>query len=519
MKDLIYPIKIVFNSDNVLNTSALFKVSYPQIGLSEPDVCTIPPNGFIVLDYGKEYVGGVRILARRGSDKVRIRVGESVSESCAELGENGACNDHSLRDITVPIPAYSDNEYFKSGFRFVRIDNLGNEELWLKKVLINYCHAGVEQIGGFECDDQRVNEIFETAVRTLYMNIQNDVIYDGIKRDRLVWVGDLHPEILAYLGLYGEYKYIKNSLLFSMEQTTPPAWMNGIPSYSMWFLIIFADYVKHTGDIEFLIQHVDYVENTAKFVSESVTADGELKLDFIFLDWPSSNFADKGFQGDVALVYMAMQAAEYMLSCCNRNALFAVETAKRVKDCYVNDCDYKQGAALRLYAGFNQDASVLTANGVKGFSTFMSYYILKGIAEEFGTAKATDMMKEYYGGMLDLGATTFFEDFNIDWMNNASRIDCIEDGKIDVHRTYGEFCYEGFRHSFCHGWSAGVVQYLQRTVGGVKVIDDKTFEIKPQLGNLKFVNVKFPTAFGVISIQADKDSVKIDAPKEIKIIK
>ncbi len=519
MKELIYPVKVIDCANGVEGVDALFKVSYPQIGLTEPFLCKIPAGGYIILDYGMEYVGGIRILAHNESKNVRIRVGESVTETCAELGENGACNDHSLRDITVHIPAYSDNEYFKSGFRFCRIDNLAENALYVKKVLLNYTHAGLDQKGDFECDDERVNEIFKIATRTVYMNVQNGVIYDGIKRDRLVWVGDLHPEFLAYLGLYDDYSYLKNSLEFSIEQTTPPAWVNGIPAYSMWLLIVINDYIKHTGDVKFLEKHIDYIENTARFISEHISSDGKLKYDFVFLDWPSQNFEDKGYAGNIALAFMAMNATVEMLSLCGKHTRFASEKAEILKVNNPDSCDYKQGCALRSYCGLSQDVSVLVKDGVKGFSTFMSYYILSSIASKYGSAKATEMLKEYYGGMLDLGATSFFEDFDIDWMMNASRIDQIPNGKVDIHATKGDFCYKGFRHSFCHGWAGGPVQYLQRVVAGVKIIDSKTFEIKPDLGNLKWIKASFPTPYGLIKVECDGKELKIDAPKEITIIK
>jgi hypothetical protein len=42
------------------------------------------------------------------------------------------------------------------------------------------------------------------------------------------------------------------------------------------------------------------------------------------------------------------------------------------------------------------------------------------------------------------------------WTNNAFRIDELPvAGKKDIHGDYGEFCYKGFRHSLCHGWSSG----------------------------------------------------------------
>jgi hypothetical protein len=72
------------------------------------------------------------------------------------------------------------------------------------------------------------------------------------------------------------------------------------------------------------------------------------------------------------------------------------------------------------------------------------------------------MMKEYCGGMLSVGATTFFEDFDIDWLENSCRIDRFpKKGQKDIHGDFGRFCYTGFRHSLCHGWSAGVITFIE----------------------------------------------------------
>ena len=94
-------------------------------------------------------------------------------------------------------------------------------------------------------------------------------------------------------------------------------------------------------------------------------------------------------------------------------------------------------------------------------STFMSYYILKAVAS-FDKAAAIAMMKEYYGAMLDKGATTFWEDFDITWAEKSCRIDAFpKEGEKDIHGDFGDHCYIGFRHSLCHGWSAGVLQFIQ----------------------------------------------------------
>ena len=116
----------------------------------------------------------------------------------------------------------------------------------------------------------------------------------------------------------------------------------------------------------------------------------------------------------------------------------------------------------------------------------MAYYILKADAAA-GGRNMLSIIKEYYGGMLSRGATTFWEDFDVEWLTGSGRIDeFTPKGKKDLHGDFGQFCYKGFRHSLCHGWSCGPLSFLFEDVLGVKVLDAgcETIMIKPNLGNL-----------------------------------
>lgn len=79
--------------------------------------------------------------------------------------------------------------------------------------------------------------------------------------------------------------------------------------------------------------------------------------------------------------------------------------------------------AFQVLAGRDdaEDANVLQADGAKGFSTFMAYYILLAMSRK--GSEMLPILKEYYGGMLAHGATTFWEDFDVDWLENSARID------------------------------------------------------------------------------------------------
>jgi hypothetical protein len=169
---------------------------------------------------------------------------------------------------------------------------------------------------------------------------------------------------------------------------------------------------------------------------------------------------------------------------------------------------------------------MLAKNGVQGVSTFYGYYMLQARALAGDVQGGIDTVRDYWGGMLDMGATSFWEDFNVEWTRNAFRIDELPvAGKQDIHGDFGEFCYQGFRHSLCHGWSSGPAAWLIEHVLGIQVAETgcKTIRIKPFLGDLQWAEGSFPTPQGVVKVRHEKrpdGSVKTDlsAPDGVKVL-
>ena len=125
--------------------------------------------------------------------------------------------------------------------------------------------------------------------------------------------------------------------------------------------------------------------------------------------------------------------------------------------------------------------------------------------------------------MLKMGATTFWEDFNLDWMENSAPIDEITpEGMNDIHGDFGAYCYKNFRHSLCHGWASGPCPYLSHYVLGIRPINATTYEIKPDLADLEWARGSYPTVKGIITVSARKttDGVKIEytVPEGINVI-
>ena len=534
----IYPIKIVYTAGTVENEAALLAKKPLQIGLMEENLFHIKGKSSVILDFGKELSGGARILAfhANGDKNVRLRFGESVSETCAELGgRQNATNDHSNRDFCVQLQSYSDMKFGQSGFRFLRVDTLSDaSDLYIKSIVAAVDTDQREEIGSFECDDALVNEIWNTAAYTIRLCLQNGYFWDGIKRDRLVWIGDLYPEMRAAHCLFGDVPETVNSLDFAMNETKLPQWMAGMPAYSLWWVILLCDEYKVNGDKNAFVKYLPYIKPLLKQISDVVGEDGRTSFPGNFIDWqsncregdPKEKF-EENFAGMSYLTKIAMEKTSAFLQEYGEDNSLCEDILRRLKNAEWTVQMFKQIAAIGVWAGDKSASNeeTLMRGGAAGLSTFMSYPILTAVAAYGHYDEALSMMKEYYGGMLSVGATTFWEDFDLNWLKNCGRIDEMpQEGKIDIHGDYGAFCYIGFRHSFCHGWSAGIIPYLVETVAGVRWIGTgmRSMEISPRLSGLKHVKVKCPTPYGVAvvehTLQAD-GSVKTDvsAPSEISV--
>ena len=374
-----------------------------------------------------------------------------------------------------------------------------------------------------------------------------EFLWDGIKRDRLVWVGDMHPEVMTISSVFGYNEVVPKSLNAIRDVTPLPNWMNGISSYSIWWLLIQRDWFYYQGDRNYLNSQKDYIVGLIRFLMNFVDEKGVEKLDGMrFLDWPSSNSPESIHAGLQALLVMAMDASYELCNILGETELAneAERLAKKMRKAvpavrkqYLKSMKdpsapgAKQGAALMVLANLmdakEADQHIISVNGAHGFSTFYGYYMLKAMAKAGDYKGALDIIRTYWGAMLDLGATTFWEDFDLNWLPNAARIDeIVPEGKNDIHRDFGAYCYQKFRHSFCHGWASGPTSWLSEYVLGVQVVEPgcKVIRIVPHLGDLKWVKGTFPTPYGIISIShtlSDNGKIvtEVDAPSEVLVLR
>lgn len=522
----IAPTRIVWQSAaGVAHADALLQNHLGQAVLVEPrppcrlTATTNAPAG-VLLDFGREITGYVELFTPMMKDQaklrhVRVRFGESASEAMAELGgKKNAQNDHALRDQPVALPWLGKKMVGPSGFRFVRLDNTDPSlPVELSQVRAVLQLRDVPYVGAFRCNDERLNRIWQVGAYTVHLNLQ-EYLWDGIKRDRLVWVGDLHPEVSTVHAVFGFNDAVPRSLDLTRDLTPVTDWMNGISSYSMWWVLIHEDLWRHQGDRAYLEAQRPYLTALLKRLAELIGPDGKERIAGMrFLDWPSSANPQGVTAGLQALLVMTLESGARLMT-----ELGDTETAKlctaaagRGRKVVPDTNQSKAGAALLALAGMKNPKevadTVLKVGGPRDISTFYGFYVLQALAKSGDAETALEFIRAYWGAMLDFGATTFWEDFNLEWTNNAARIDeLVPTGKKDLHGDFGAYCYEGFRHSLCHGWASGPTAWLSQEVLGVKILEPgcRRVRIAPQLGNLQWAEGAYPTPHGPIRVRHER---------------
>lgn len=118
-----------------------------------------------------------------------------------------------------------------------------------------------------------------------------------------------------------------------------------------------------------------------------------------------------------------------------------------------------------------------------------------------------EMIRIYWGGMLDLGVIIFWEDFNVEWLNDVGRIDeFLVEGKVDVYFIYGDYCYVGLCYSYCYGWVLGFIVWLFINVLGIKILvfGCEKIVIEFNLGDLEWVEGIYFMLKGIIKVRYEK---------------
>jgi hypothetical protein len=404
------PVTRVLLNDGVANAEALPGNTLQRFPFSpDPSLIKLTEGSALLLDFGTELVGGVAIVTNHIAGRIRLRFGESVSEVMGEPDQT-----HAIHDTELQLPRIGTFEYGLTGFRFVRIDALNDFEIL--NVMAATCERVVDRCGAFQSSDERLNRIWDAGRRTVHLCMDTYIV-DGAKRDRLVWMGDLYPEVKSILAAFGDHPIIPASLDFIRDNSPLPSFMNRFASYSLWWVVCQHEYYRFTGNLAYLRTQHEYLAGMLRQFVSYIDENGvENMPPRRFLDWPSNHDDVAIHAGLQGLLCWSFRCGEQLAAALQDKALglLCQESIRRLMahrpSCNAN----KTAAAVQTLGGIADQSAILTTDPLKKISTFGGAFVLMALAQGGHCATGLDLIRNYWGGMIDRGATTFWEDFDLD---------------------------------------------------------------------------------------------------------
>ena len=469
--------------------------------------------GEIRFDFGVLSAGWIEFE----SDDIPSDAELSISEynEPAIVNEGAQSSTKTARPILVSGCTWRlvlNREYYE-GVRFGWLHSRSDTPRWSLRNLRLVCQTRpTNYVGSFSCDDPLVERIWETGATTVRLSLLPDHIGSILveRGDRHSWTGDAYVSQAVAMPVFGNFGLVRANLDRTANDT------NGIESYSLYWILSLVDYVLCSGDTGAFRKHAAIVCEKLLHSVEVVRERG--KLGFCgHDDRTGSAFKEPEIEANHRfyrlLALRTVRTVQVALT-------FVAENEETAGVCHfvesaLLDAPLPAGELLGLHDG--TEAVLAGALGDSpsefvdqeyrnevtsvSYSPFNTYFVLQGMVQTGSVAEAMGLVRRCWGGMLSLGATTFWEVFRPEWVDLMEPCDPPPDG---VH---------GYT-SLCHPWSAGVTRWLTDYVLGIRATAPgySQFVFEPIDSGLKKVSGSVATSNGVIRAGFDGCAAWLDVP-------
>lgn len=481
-----------------VRTVALERTADGAVALAEAEdyrSVQLGAGGVVCLDFGDHFVGRLTLdLGFAGSHPdapawLRIQFAERAQELFEDVDSyhgwisKGWIQQEQLHVDVLPAAVELPRRY---AFRYVKLTVLDVSSKYALQVKDCFCRettcADASRLPAFPLDDPQLARIDAVACRTLRSCLQT-VFEDGPKRDRRLWLGDLRLQALASYATYRNDGLVKRCLylfagtadaegrLAACLFTEPEVEADDtyMFDYSLFFIPTLRDYWEVTGDRETLEELWPTALRQVELARDNFDDTGLVRdpnvMGWCFVDWNLNLNKQAGAHAIYLYCLKALAALAEELG----NQTFSAMLQKEYQE-------KKQRALSALWDGEKQvfvsgeDRQVSWASQV--------WMILAGVLEpEAGAAllrriaampeaekmvtpylyhhyvdallcagereRALDVLRGYWGGMVDQGADTFWELYDPSNPNES---------------PYGGTIV----NSFCHAWSCTPAYFLRR---------------------------------------------------------
>ncbi len=450
----------------------------------------------IIFDFGNHYVGhfGLDLVDHGNPMDSPLFLHFKFAEIPAELGFDNSkyegmissswIQEEYLHIDQLPCKLELPRRY---SFRYVEVEVMDTSSQWSVRLsnphLKTQSAVSTQKVQTVPTDDKLLQKLDEVSVKTL-RDCMQDVFEDGPKRDQRLWLGDLRLEALANNVTFKDYSLTKRCLyLFAgsiTEDDRIPAdvFTNGriVPDtifffdYSLFFISVLNNYFHETADWQALD---DLYPIAKRAINKALTFVNPQKIlvapdDWrVFVDW--SQVIDKNTAGQAILIYALKQFIELAkiksdpdLSGYERQAdELSASAVKYLFDpqqqLFISGPKQEVNIASQVWMVLahvlnDKDNEALMSVAlkelfpIKGIVTpYMYHHIVQALFEANHAQEAIDLLKSYWGKMIELGADTFWEAFDPNDLEFS---------------PYGS----PIINSYCHAWSCTPTYLLHKYV-------------------------------------------------------
>jgi alpha-L-rhamnosidase len=395
--------------------------------------------------------------------------------------------------------------------RYILIAVWGTGSVELKNIQVLEESYPVMQVGSLHTSDPLLDKIWQVGVDSLHPNM-TDAYTDTPWRERGLWWGDAYVENLVNQVAFGDTLLMRRDIDLMSDalsrDTSPGLVPNNdnqhILDYTMLWVDNVADYLQQTGDLSLIKETYPAIEQFMSYLETLQNPETGL-LDLPIENWSRTAYIGSvGFDSrygqstalnsiyyntlmeassiaeqldDATLAAKWRHMATQVLVSVNR-LLYLPEKHRYLSSIYEGDriAPSPHAQALPLAYGLVPESGMnLVADSLveilsndpsqSNIQPYEMFWVLDALGQAGHITQALDIIRLYYGYLLDRGATTWWENFNADQSQSAS---------------------------FSHGWGGSPTWFLTKYVLGASESSLNHWQVRPAFDSLSFASGSLP---------------------------
>jgi alpha-L-rhamnosidase len=495
----------------------------------ENDVLEIPANSShtILIDKGKVTLGYPKLNLSGGKEAViRVMYTEALYDENNRKGNRNEIEGKMAKGISdVYVMDGGDKRIFQPlwfrAYRFIQLEiNTGDEPLLINDFHNVYSASPISLTAKFNCDNPVYQEVWDICWHCLEICAQDNLMSDAYY-EQMQYVGDLRPHLMGWSTLTGDLSYFRSAMEQFNNSRLPDGNITSCyplkatfvhPTYSLIWIDMLHDLMMRDGEKKQIETYTGEIQEVFDYYESLINENGLVgKSNYqMFIDWylPKGGNSKVNKDGNSAILTL--------------NYAYTLQKASEIMNWLgYNDKAMRYADQSRKYAEITRKLCFDPHKGVYADDPEKTFYdqrasILAIMTGAHSEEEAGDLMDKLLNPdtYFDSYANLFYYFYLFEAMEKTGSGDftaALQPWKDIVDMGMSATPEKRIEHhprSEVHPWTAHPVHFYFSYVGGIRPTSPgyKTVKIEPHPGDLKVIDLQYPTKEGevVVNLEFDK---------------